>query len=529
MKVSIVLPAYNEAGRLKQTVERVQKAAEETGYDYEIIIAEDGSEDGTDAIAREIAESNPKVIHLHSDERLGRGKALMNAFEKAEGDIVVYMDVDLATDLRHLKEIVDAIAREGYDLATGSRLMKSSDTDRPAKREIASRGYNFLVRLFLGSKIRDHQCGFKAFKKSVVMEIGKRVRDNHWFWDTEVLVLAQKMGYRVKEIPVRWRHGGETKVEFGRDVTYMFSQILRMWLDEKKKSKKYLFITTLLAVAILAAIALKVGVENVYHNLLSLNLYYVVAASALYSASYLLRGFRFKYIIDRLGYNHSTAFSTAAVSISQTVNVLTPVRIGDFARAYVFRRKEVPYSVSIGGIAAERVYDLISVALIALVAALLLGSGMREPVYAFLFALIIFLGIFGLSRMENVLGRVFKNARRVMGVKEGLVLTVLSLLLWFSDIAVCYIVSMSFGSPDILLISLAVAVGNIVKALPVTPGGVGTYEAALTAILSTSYPTGTAFIIALVDHAVKNITTLILGMISLGALNLSLKEVEGQE
>lgn len=527
MKISIVLPAYNEAKRLREAVEKVREAAERTGYDYEIIIAEDGSTDGTDKIAAELSSENSKIVHLHSDERLGRGRALMNAFDNARGDVVVYMDVDLATDLKHLKELVDAIAVEGYDIATGSRLMKESKTDRPAKREIASRGYNFLVRLFLGSKIHDHQCGFKAFRRKVILEIGKEVKDNHWFWDTEVLVLAQKRGYKVKEIPVEWKHGGETKVDFGKDVVYMFSQVLRMWLNEMKGSRKYLILTTVVAVAILAFIAYRAGLQNVYQSLLSVNLYYMVASSVLYALSYILRGYRFKYILSKLGYDHSTAFSTAAVSISQTVNVITPVRIGDVARAYVFNRRGVPYSSSIGGIAAERFFDITSVAVIAMVSALIIGSGIRTPAYALLFSILIFTVIFALSRMENIVGKIFKNARKAMGIKESIVVVFLSLLLWFSDIFVCYIIALSFGTSDFVLVALAVALGNIVKALPITPGGIGTYEAALTAILSSGYSTGAAFTISLVDHAVKNVSTVVLGILALAALNLSLKEVEG--
>jgi hypothetical protein len=526
MKISIVLPAYNEAKRLRGAVEEVIKAAEKTGYDFEIIIAEDGSKDGTDRIAAELAASNPRIKHLHSDERLGRGRALMNAFSKASGDVVVYMDVDLATDLSHLKELVDAIIVEGYDFSTGSRLMKESQTDRPAKREIASRGYNFLVRLFLGSKLHDHQCGFKAFRRDLILELGKEVRDNHWFWDTEVLVLAQKRGYRVKEIPVRWKHGGETKVAFGKDILYMFSQILRMWMDEKKRSRKYLIISTLIALAILGVIAVKAGIENVYESLISINPFFLLTSALLYSLSYILRGLRFDYIMRSLGRERGLLFSTAAVSISQTVNVITPIRLGDLARAYVFRRREVPYSESIGGIAAERVYDLISVALIAAVSALLLGAGLKEPVYAFIFAGMIFAGILLLSRMENVVGKVFKNAMKVMGIKQSIVLTFLSLLLWLSDITVCYLIALSFGDVSFVLIALAVAVGNIVKALPITPGGVGTYEAAVTAVLLSQFSAGTAFTIALVDHAVKNVTTVLLGLLSLASLNLSLKEVE---
>ncbi len=539
MLITIVLPAFNEAKRLRKTVEEVVKAAEKTGYDYEIIIAEDGSTDGTDRIAAEIARENEKIVHLHSPDRLGRGKALKNAFKVAKGDVLVYMDVDLATDLSHLKELVDAIAVEGYDFATGSRLMKESRCERPLKRELASKGYNFLVRLFLGSKLRDHQCGFKAFRKDAVMDVLEDVEDNHWFWDTEVLVLAQKKGYRVKEIPVRWRHGGETKVEMGRDVGYMFGQIMRMWLREKRSSRKYVLATFAISFVLLIALAYFAGVDRIYTAVVRLNPYYLLLSSVIYASSYLLRGYRFSYILSRLDYDCGTAFSSGAVSIGQMVNVVTPVRIGDVARAYVFKKINVPYTSSLGAVAVERMFDLVSVAVIATISAIMLGMGVNEPIYAVIFALVIVLLIFALSRMENMIGRVFRNAKRVLGVKEAVIITALSSLIWLSDIAVCYIIASSYlpsalgFAPSTMIpstflyVSLAVSVANIVKALPITPGGIGTYEAAMTAILSNTFSQSVAFVISLVDHAVKNIVTLILGFISMAALNVHMQNIRG--
>lgn len=228
MKVSVVLPAYNEAKRIENAIKKTEEILKEIGCDYEIIVAEDGSTDGTDKIVQKLVSD--RVKHLHSDKRLGRGKALMNAFEKAEGDIVIAMDVDLATNIKHLKELINAI-ESGYDIAIGSRLLKESKAKRTFERELYSKVYNFLVRLFLRSKIKDHQCGFKAFKKDVVLELGKKAKDNHWFWDTEVLVLAQRNGYKIKEIPVEWREGEDTKVK-RIDVFYMFSSILKMWLGK---------------------------------------------------------------------------------------------------------------------------------------------------------------------------------------------------------------------------------------------------------------------------------------------------------
>ncbi len=224
--VSIVLPAYNEARNIERAVKAVTETMDRTNYDYEVIIAEDGSTDGTDKIARKLADGK-RVIHLHSDERLGRGKALNRAFSQARGKVVAFLDVDLSTDMAHLSELIDAAFKHG--IAVGSRLKKESKTERPIKRDLPSRVYNFLVRLLLKSKVSDHQCGFKAFRKDVIMKIIPLVRDNHWFWDTEVLVIAQRMGYNVYEIPVRWKQGEETRVSVTKDSIYMFRCLLKMW------------------------------------------------------------------------------------------------------------------------------------------------------------------------------------------------------------------------------------------------------------------------------------------------------------
>ncbi len=230
--VSIVLPAYNEARNIERAVKAVIETMDRTGYDYEVIIAEDGSTDGTDKIASRLADGK-KVIHLHSDQRLGRGKALNRAFTKARGKVVAFLDVDLSTDMAHLPELIDAAFR--YGIAVGSRLKKESKTERPIKRDFPSKVYNFLVRLLLNSKVSDHQCGFKAFKKDIITRILPLVKDNHWFWDTEVLVIAQRLGYSVYEIPVRWKQGEETRVSVAKDSMYMFKCLLKMWWRSVRK------------------------------------------------------------------------------------------------------------------------------------------------------------------------------------------------------------------------------------------------------------------------------------------------------
>ncbi len=233
VEVSVVLPAYNEAGRIEGAVKETCRALEGVTGSFEIIVAEDGSSDGTDLVARGLEERFGFVRHLHSDERLGRGRALNRAFRIAKGEILVYIDVDLATDMRHLSELIGHV-RGGCDFVTGSRMLPESRVERPLRRGVASRGFNFLVRLFLGSGLYDHQCGFKAFRRDALFEVLDEVKAGHWFWDTEVLVRGQLKGFRVCEFPVVWRHGGATKVSLGRDVVGMGSQILRLWWELRR-------------------------------------------------------------------------------------------------------------------------------------------------------------------------------------------------------------------------------------------------------------------------------------------------------
>ncbi len=214
---SLVLPAYNEASRLEKCVSAVRR--ELAGYDYEIIIAEDGSTDGTDRIAAKLAGKYKNVSHIHHNEKLGRGRALKNAFVAAKGSSVGYMDVDMAVDARHLKELVSYSRK--YELVTGSRYIRGSKTQRPIARDIVSRAYNFLIRAMLGVHIKDSQCGFKAFSRKFIEKEISKLQETSWAWDTVVIVVALKNGYSFKEFPVEWEekkeggHSSSAKRIFG--------------------------------------------------------------------------------------------------------------------------------------------------------------------------------------------------------------------------------------------------------------------------------------------------------------------------
>jgi glycosyltransferase involved in cell wall biosynthesis len=225
--VSAIIPVYNDREALLTAIPRSLEALSSIGEPFELLVAEDGSRDGSPDLVREVARDDSRVRLLHSDSRLGRGKALTRAFQAAEGSIVCYYDVDLATDMSHLATLVAAIGK-GYDISTGSRLLPESRIERTGGRELASRGYNFLVRSVLSSRIYDHQCGFKAFNRDRLLTLLPAVRDNHWFWDTEVLVRAQRAGFRICEIPVTWHQGKKTTVR-RNDVWDMGRAVLRLW------------------------------------------------------------------------------------------------------------------------------------------------------------------------------------------------------------------------------------------------------------------------------------------------------------
>jgi glycosyltransferase AglD len=231
------LPAYNEVDYLQPAVEKTIQTLNQFTQSYEIIIAEDGSTDGSAQKAEELSQTTRVVRHIHRDQRLGRGTALNNAFTQSRGEVLVYMDLDLATDLKYLKSLIEALTAEGYDFATGSRMMKESKAERTLSRSISSKTYNFLVRQILGSKLLDHQCGFKAFKREPLMQLMNEVQATHWFWDTEIMVRAYKHGFKIKEIPVEWRGGRGTKVNIAKDSWNMFWQIMGLWWTLKIKEK----------------------------------------------------------------------------------------------------------------------------------------------------------------------------------------------------------------------------------------------------------------------------------------------------
>jgi glycosyltransferase involved in cell wall biosynthesis len=211
--VDVVIPVLNEAHVLQKSVETLLAFLRSAlRYRWQIVVVDNGSTDGTQTVAAELSAAHPEVTFLHLASR-GRGRALRYAWLQSKADIVCYMDVDLSTHLSHIPQLIGAIAHDGYDIATGSRLLPDSRTTRSLKREIVSRVYNLLLKVALSVRFSDAQCGFKAVSRRAVETIVPQIEDQSWFFDTELLALAENQGYRIKDIPVLWVEDDDSRVK----------------------------------------------------------------------------------------------------------------------------------------------------------------------------------------------------------------------------------------------------------------------------------------------------------------------------
>lgn len=204
--VEIVIPVYNEEKELEANIMTLFNFCNKkmNGYSWHITIADNASMDNTPVIASTLAKKHTN-ISLFRLEQKGRGRAVKRVWSDAKTDYCVYMDLDLSTDLIHLPNILTAL-RNGYDVAVGSRLAKGAKVEgRTWVRELTSRTLNFFfIQLFFRTSFTDAQCGFKAVNRKVVDNLIPHVKDNDWFFDGELLILAEKSGYRIFEEPVHW-------------------------------------------------------------------------------------------------------------------------------------------------------------------------------------------------------------------------------------------------------------------------------------------------------------------------------------
>jgi glycosyltransferase involved in cell wall biosynthesis len=241
MKINVTIPVYNEEKILEQSISTLNNFLEKefSEYDWEILIVDNASIDKTSEIAKMLKGKYDKVNYIYLDKK-GKGIALKKAWTESDADIVTYMDVDLSTRLDHFTDMINGIVKGGYSIVIGSRLMRNSRTKRSFKREFFSRSYNILVKLLFFTKFSDAQCGFKAVTREVVNKIVvPYVEDTGWFFDSELLIISEKSGYKILDIPVEWIEDLDSRVKIIQTIIENIKGLIKVKSNFMKGVYKY--------------------------------------------------------------------------------------------------------------------------------------------------------------------------------------------------------------------------------------------------------------------------------------------------
>ena len=230
---SIIIPAYNESARITATLDKVLAYVAVQKWAAEVLVVNDGSRDNTADIIQSYTRNNPIVRLVQNPGNRGKGYSVRNGMLSARGDVLLFTDADLSSPIYEAPKLFAAIA-EGADVAIGSRwLQRELQTERqPLHRQFFGRVFNWFLRLVLGLKFADTQCGFKAFKREAAQAIFPRQRIYRWGFDPEILFLAKKFCLKTREVPVEWAHDDRSKMTYFRDGMTMVGEILKIrWND----------------------------------------------------------------------------------------------------------------------------------------------------------------------------------------------------------------------------------------------------------------------------------------------------------
>jgi len=224
--LSIVIPAYNESARIGRTLERVTQCVDEQGWDAEILVVDDGSQDATAQIVESWMERYPRLKMVKNNGNRGKGYSVRNGLLQAAGEVVMFTDADLSAPMQEANLLMAAIA-DGADVAIGSRWMdKTRQTmHQPLYRRFFGRCFNFVTRMVMGLPFKDTQCGFKAFKREAAQVIFRLQRIERWGFDPEILFIARKLGYDIREVPVTWGHDERSRMSYLKDGMKMLEEM----------------------------------------------------------------------------------------------------------------------------------------------------------------------------------------------------------------------------------------------------------------------------------------------------------------
>jgi glycosyltransferase involved in cell wall biosynthesis len=224
--ISIIIPAYNESARIGNALGEVLRCVQERDWHAEIVVVDDGSTDRTALIVREFARLHPEVRLMENPENRGKGFSVRRGMLHAVGEILMFTDADLSAPMEEAELLFDAL-RQGADIAIGSRWLdrKRQTVHQPLYRQFFGRCFNAITRLVMGLPFKDTQCGFKAFRRPVAQTIFQLQRIERWGFDPELLFIALKRGYKIREVPVTWGHDERSRLSYLKDGVKMLEEI----------------------------------------------------------------------------------------------------------------------------------------------------------------------------------------------------------------------------------------------------------------------------------------------------------------
>jgi dolichyl-phosphate beta-glucosyltransferase len=230
MMISIVIPAYNEERRIKNSLSEACTFLNDSGMDYEVVVVDDGSRDGTSRIVKSLDKNFPKVRLVRYEKNRGKGYALRTGVLVTKGDYVLVMDADLSTPMDELRKLMPYLSDGGFDIAIGSRALALSDIikKQPWWRRGMGKTFNKLVKTLVIGDFRDTQCGFKLFKGEIARSLFGEAKIDRFAYDVEILALAKKNGYGINEVPIRWINSPESRVDPVKDSLQMLADLVRI-------------------------------------------------------------------------------------------------------------------------------------------------------------------------------------------------------------------------------------------------------------------------------------------------------------
>ncbi|HMO01529.1 MAG TPA: glycosyltransferase family 2 protein [Oligoflexia bacterium] len=231
IEISVIVPAYNEETRLKPTILEIDQYLSSKQVNYEIIIVDDGSTDGTAVLIKELAKNNPNIKPISSQKNYGKGHAVRSGMLAAAGEYVIFADADGATPFAEIERLLAAM-RRGVALAIGSRALPSRETKVKTYfyRKLMGRVFNAVANLILIPGIADTQCGFKMFTRNAAQEIFSRATINRYAFDLEILFLARKLNFPIAEVPINWINKPGSKINLLTDSAKMLFELIKIRL-----------------------------------------------------------------------------------------------------------------------------------------------------------------------------------------------------------------------------------------------------------------------------------------------------------